>query len=240
MWPTERLVGYGVVESWRMLDADAMATLLERSGLNVSEIEYVGNEPGADGLWSNIDRPKTKAFVDAMRAHGVWTFINIVNWNGADQRARSDEEFQAELDFIKSEIGVDKVILQAVSEWDDSEGGKAQRWADMVAAQWNGAKAWNKGARPDSGPDGHLVDWHPCAVGDLPATSEADRFIVNTDCGATIEALDADRDAIPGYVQAVLQSGSHFHYYEAVGDAANTTQPDVIQRIAEGKAAAGL
>ena len=144
---------------------------------------------------------------------------------------------------IKNQIGADHVILQAASEWDDSEGGKARRWANIVTNEWPGKKSWNEGSRPESGaPADYSYDWHPCRVGDLPGgLLPRGVFIVNTDCGNsegfTIYDLDTDRNRIPGYVAQVLRSGSSFHYYEFRNA---TIQEDVIQKIGQGKRDAGL
>lgn len=231
-----RFVGYNVVNGWQNIDANQLAILLKQNNLNLAMIEYVpwGSSNVGDefGLWRDINRDKTKQFVEAMRAQGIWTFINIVNWNSEDQRNRSDAEFRAEFEWIKQNIGTNRVILQAASEW---EGGKANGWAAIVATEWPGLKSWNQGSRPDSGPAGHLLDWHPCTVNDLPSGSPKDKFLVNTDCGIspgfTIYDLNYERDRIPGYVAEVLRSGSHFHYYDFLN---NSVQQDVISAIGQG------
>lgn len=115
-----RFVGYGLSETWQLLNLQQLATLLKQNGLNMTELEYLGGA-GGSGSWNNINHPKTKEFVEAMRAQGIWTFLNIVNWNVEDARTRSDAEFQAEFDWIKESIGTDHVILQAVSEWGDDD-----------------------------------------------------------------------------------------------------------------------
>lgn len=221
-------VGWGPANYWdshivNTGQADALANTLADNGLNLVLIEYVpGGSEDPDPRIAR--RNEAKALVDAMRKRNVWTFINIANANGRwlNEEA-TDEWFIGEVEWIKQNIGINKVILQAGSEWG---GDKFRRWADYVAANWPGVKSWNEGARPTSGPPNHYLDYHPCSISDTGPGGGT--FIVNSDCSPPINWLNgcdevggnvcfgepADRGRVRDYAKNVLSRGSHFVMYD--------------------------
>src|SRR5262245_29924245 len=232
--PPNVLVGYGLENFWQQVDPNWFGDQLVANGLNFTDIEYV---PAAGGGSPNdpchtipppgpqqIDRQKALAFVQAMRSRGIWTFINIWNANSGDASFLGPE-----LDWINANIGSDKVIVQAASEWNDGQPGIVAFANNDVPNKWPGYKAWNKGAQTLSAPPNHMIEYHPCDAGPLDGNLPKDpHTLVTTDCGALISYFNdttaadpfacfgpPDRNRIAAYAQQVLQSGPgiHFMYY---------------------------
>jgi hypothetical protein len=231
----ERLVGYGIVNHWHEVDPDVLAERLQHHGLNLTLIEYVPGDWRAGGPDPDVVVPVVRArlpgFVAAMRARDIWTFVTLVNANGAQQRAKDDAWFRNQLDFVRDAVGTDRVILQAVSEarGTPAELLKLEGWTRTVALEWPGEKSHYGFLLP-----GHHLDFHPCEV-PVPAGSSppvswpvTTHTIVNTDCLEVIHYLNgwpahgdpgrarhgpADPGRVRSYARHVLGTGVHFVYY---------------------------
>jgi hypothetical protein len=211
------MVGYGVVNLWHTINAERLGTLLERAGCNLTEIEYVAwfNDEARKGRSVETHVERAARFVAAMRRHHVVTFINVVNWNGEAQRKQDDPWFLARLREIREAIGPQWVILQAVSEPDGGEGGKAYRWMRLATKEWPGVLVANgDGGRGNPHVPGFdLVDWHHCRDFDEQSvlTTVAGRPVLNnTDCGPVVNPGPKRAAAM---ARAALDRGAHFLIY---------------------------
>ncbi|MGH7821705.1 MAG: hypothetical protein ACREQ9_18235 [Candidatus Binatia bacterium] len=168
------LIGYGTVNSWHRNDPEAFADLLAAHGLNLTGIEYLpwfeeedcGCKLGG-GCAADAFPEEAAAFVEAMRARGIATLVNVVNWNNCAARDRDDDWFIERIDEIVEMIGTDGVILSPVSEPWVKPSEVPRRWADAARERWTGLfAAPNDG---ESGPDAawasllhDFVDIHHC------------------------------------------------------------------------------
>lgn len=215
--PPPLMVGYGVVNLWHTIDANRLGMLLERAGCNLTEIEYVAwfNDAARNGLSAETHVDLAARFVTAMRRHHIVTFINVVNWNGVEQRKQDDAWFLARVQEIRDRIGPSQVILQGVSEPDESMDGKAYRWMRLAAREWPGILAANgdAGRGEPRVPGFDLVDWHHCR--DLDEKSVLLRVggrpvINNTDCGPVTNPGPSRASAM---ARAAVARGAHFLIY---------------------------
>jgi hypothetical protein len=233
----DRLVGYGIVNHWHAVDPERLAARLAASGLNFTLVEYVPGEwadmdtgPEPDGILPVVRR-QLPHFIRAMRAREIWTLVSLVNANGSRQRTKADAWFRGQLEFIRTAVGPDRVILQSVSETQGTreEMLKMEDWTRAVAFDWPGEKSYYGVKLP-----GHLLDFHPCDPPRPPGAPPkviwppGSETIVNTDCLELIEYLNgwrahrdaerarggpADTERVRAYVRDVLRTGVHFMYY---------------------------
>ena len=215
------VLGYGPVNHWMLVDPHALATALAAAGCNTTHIEFLGWAETSQYENPALLYPKAKAFIGAMRAQGITTFVNLCNSNVGsgkygDQEARLSSRnaawFQPVLDFWQYEIGPDHIILQAVSEWGDG-----REFVEMTHEQWPGRVSWNQGSRPTCTPDGYwALDYHPFHITDIGPTGT--QTIVVTDTGAILHELGgfqqhADPKVLEDYARRCHQAGRGFLYY---------------------------
>lgn len=240
--PPQTFVGYGIVNKWHTIDPEKLANDLAARGLNITHIEYAAMNDGPINASFDFHHDAYKKFITAMRAKGIWTFVNVINWNRVDMcsEALNDAWYMNELNFIKS-MGTSRIILQPVSEWVGGRNHacwpKAKRWHDLTKANWAGLTSWNRTSRPKS-PEGwgHYFEYHPCNINDL-----GPKFaIMTTDCGGPIQYYQGGNDEgmvvrkaeLERYVRNVLRSGHHFIYY---GFRQRTIDTGAMDAIARGK-----
>lgn len=223
---TSNLIGYGPVNYWMNVDSAVLAQKLSENGLTATQVEFLGM--GEIGYYDNPASlfAKFKTFAENMRASNITMFVNVVNWNkgksGKDpsicEARYSDAWFQNILNFLKNEIGAEKIILQPASEWGGSCGDKAQRWHNMVVQQWNGSISWNKGARPKTSPSPDFyIEYHPFSTNENYPRGA----IVTTDTSKILAELSktgkregfANPGKLEAYARNVHNSGSGFFYY---------------------------
>lgn len=215
-----RLIGYGVVNEWYKVDPDTFADQLACAGLNLTQVEWVPilNRDQFYEVSPNDVMPEVvKAYVEAMRARGIWTFINIANYNGDNIKNAPTSWFQSQLDYIIQEIGTDHVILQSASEWDSNDS-KYQDWANRLDDQWTGEKAWNVGSRPSSAPSGYYRDWHTCDPSNY-GPNGGSRILLSSDCTPTINHIRGNQEHTRKFANGVLSKGSSLIVYGFWDDA---------------------
>ncbi|MDR7492357.1 MAG: hypothetical protein QN122_13025 [Armatimonadota bacterium] len=222
--------------------------------MTLTEIEYAAwfDDEAARGRSAPTDVGAAARLVAAMRAEGIVTFINVVNWNVAVQRCQDDDWFRARVVEIRETIGPDRVILQGVSEPRSTKGEcpdhfeKADRWQHIARAEWAGAFAvagqW-PGPRPQTVQVPYdYLDLHYCDFPTMLARMAAggrDR-IHNTDCTPLVAAhLTAPRAA--RLVRQARRFGTHLLVYDF--DRARVDEPlleamGAALRAAEGDDAA--
>ena len=230
------IVGYGVVNDWMNISSVSLASQLSTNKLTATNIEMLGH--GNKGYYDNPQSiyPKLKTFVKDMRAKNVTTLINIVNWNKGSntwnnggvsicEAKYSDAWFSSILDFLINEIGTDRIVLQAASEWSGGRNNecddKAQRWEDMVADRWDGMISSNKGTRPEEPiNEDWFFEYHPCSLTDYGP----DGAIITTDCGGAITGLAdgsttgfANTKKLKAYACKVMEDNSKGFMYYAWG-----------------------
>lgn len=132
------LIGYGKVDEYDEVDANALADALQQNGLTLTQIEYVFGSDGGEGwrrkmTW-NLD--KVRQFVEAMRRCGITTLITIFNINA--QTGHLDDAFYRDRVREVASLGTTLILLEPVSEpWmGDSE--KARRWFEIAKQEWKG------------------------------------------------------------------------------------------------------
>jgi hypothetical protein len=111
-----QFAGYGAVNSWMNVDAVALASSLKTAGLNMTQIEYLGNMAMPTAQSEAALRPKLKTFVTAMRAQGITTMVTIANLNAPYIKTLPVSFFTSIIDYMASttQIGPDRVILEPV------------------------------------------------------------------------------------------------------------------------------
>ena len=236
-----KIIGYGPVNYWMGIDSASLAMQLAASQLTTTHIELFSMGPTGDAT-PNYENPNNlraplKTFITNMRAQGITTFIDFVNWNfegtnGICNSKYTDVWFNSTLDFLINEIGTDKIILQVGGEFGGECMAKAQRWNDIAfgpagsstntassTGKWKGMKSWNKTGSPTSAPDpSWFFDYHPCSI----TNYGPDGAIVTTDCGGILDAIGqggngiafADTAKLKAYACNVLKGGKKgFIYY---------------------------
>jgi hypothetical protein len=115
----------------------------------------------------------------------------VFSANGCLQRQKDvddDTWFRSQLNFILNNLGPDKVILQAASEWPTgtlAQRARQQVWANIVRDEWPGYKSWNSPERPTDPQPDHVLDYHPCDAPAVEPWALRPDTIVQTDCGDT-------------------------------------------------------
>lgn len=253
--PPSRFVGYGVVNKWWSIDADELATCLRENGLNITHIEYAIKEGDESNFDFRFYHEEYKKFIKAMRKNGIWTFVNVVNFNRKDicDSILDDKWFLTQINCIK-EVGTNMIILQPVSEWDDARNRgctqKAKNWHTITKDNWRGFLSWNRGSRPSSNEGwGNYFEYHPFRTSDLGPQGA----IVTTDTSPIITYFQKDllgdyvvrHKELEEYVKNVLKKGNHFIYYgyqhrlidknaiKTIGKAAKQQKQEIYNRYKE-------
>lgn len=193
-------IGYSNVAVLSAADVNVMAA----AGLTLVQAEmipFVGRDGGSADWKPHF--PRIKAAVQAARAHGMTSFLTLVNWNGHQQREQPNSWFEELLDRVIHEIGPSGVWLEGVSEPSDINRAKAERWMRLAIDRWPGLKVANGKHGPL--PRGYdLVDWHYCSYRDLldGVKNRSDR-LHSTDCTPALasnlnenEVKEVTREAI--------------------------------------------
>mgnify|MGYP001558131215 FL=1 len=166
------LLGYGSVETWPVLNPTVAAADLAKAGLTLTEIEWT------IGQSSTTYPREAKAWVIAMRARGVTTLINIVNWNNAAARLQDDAWFQTQLSTVLA-FGPGGLILKGVSEANGDA--TALRWQQKVVTQASGwATGGNVSHRSAVGGE-TWPTYHSCSVAALLGLLNPSRIVIS-DC----------------------------------------------------------
>lgn len=234
--PTNLYVGYCPVNYWYTIDSNKLAKALWKNGCNIAFIELMGcNEEHNENKIPMI-KSKAKEFISNMKYFNITTFVNIVNWNSDGLTKQSDAWFNDLVNFFVNDIGKDKVILQACSEW---SGSKAQKWCDEMAVRWSGLKAWNKSSRPSSMPAGYnMLDWHIASVS-KPMGPQSFATLVNTDHSVTLSEIQVGgRDGqkakpleLASLLEKTITSGRSFNYYGFLHRSIDIAAIDTIGNI---------
>lgn len=178
------LVGYGLANGWPTADAPQLATLLASNGLTLTEIEYIP----FDDL-GQINPARTAAFVAAMRARGITTFINVANWNGDRQTAQDERWFRQRVREIRAVVGTAGVVLQGLSEPEvrPRDLPRGSEWQRIARQEWDGGfvvyARHSKTPFYAAGPYDY-IDTHHCQVARMVdfMRSAGPQLINNTDC----------------------------------------------------------
>ena len=215
-----KLVGYGLVNRWHMADADQHAEALHRAGLTLTQIELIpwwgptstsqAYNDGGRFTWTDIGR--ARAFLDAHRRRGIATLITLVNWNAAAERSESDAWFVSLVQQVRDQMGTDLVLLEGVSEGDNSA--KARQWDRLLEQHWSGRIVKNGGGgRGDVSGRYELNDWHHCSDWNA-STLKGAPYLNSTDCGPVINPGPQRAAAM---LRAALDLGGHAIIYDFMG-----------------------
>jgi hypothetical protein len=211
------LIGYGVVNLWHTIDAAKLASRLAEAGCTLTEIEYVAwfNKEAREGKSTETHPEAARRFVDEMRRRRITTLISLVNWNSEAARKQDDDWFRARLLEVRRGVGPEGVILMGVSEPDGQEDGKAYRWMQIAAREWNGRRAANgDGGRGEPHVEGFdFADWHHCEDFDaktVRVTVGGKPVINNTDCGPVLNPGPA---RVRAMARVAIKRNAHFCVY---------------------------
>lgn len=224
----KNLIGYGPVTVWPVMDAERVAKALVAAGCSATTMEGLAWFDGVDHWHGGSpdpyydsqlheDWPKVKAWIETMRRYKISTVLTVVNWNGRAQRNQPTSWYVGIIDWITQNIGVDRVILEPVSEPDSA---KAHEWMALARQHWPGAIAQNgDGGRGNPSVSGEYVTWHCCDAPEGQMDSVGDQggrpVIFNTDCGPQL-GLDPDR--AKRAVRKALDARKHFLVYSFARD----------------------
>ena len=117
------LVGYGVDNFWHTIDPVKLAGLLLKAGLTMTSIELMGWSTSPFFKSPHLCEPLLNAFVAAMRAAKIVTFISVVNDNkghgkyGDDHTPASsyDRAIRQCREYVR-QLGPEGLIIQPVAE----------------------------------------------------------------------------------------------------------------------------
>jgi len=203
---TSQFLGYGPEGHWmdfNVINPEQLAGQLAANGLTATFIEYFGIDDTRNTATETINNPALmneplKRYVTAMRAEGITTFINFLNWNYpgvCNNNAPGATGIFSDTWYVNAMTGVinslgttDKVILQMGIESGEKSGAcweKAVRWDNWLAQNWKGMKSYSPGGeRTTSAPS---ADWF---ISPSPALGEfAIGSIVTTDSPTILEYL---------------------------------------------------
>ena len=213
--------------TWFLVNPDYFANQLSKAGLTIVHLEFFAMRWSWDGSEGPLvgRTEKLKRFVRAMRAKGIWTFINVVNFN-YPHIGRSEYNakwFRRWIKWFQNNIGNELVILQPVSEWADHRNleytAKARAWHKIGMEEWHGLLSHNKGSRPQGlGGLGDYFEYHPNKVSD---TGTGKWCIVVTDTGRILEYYQGELygqrvkriGELESHVKRTLRAGRGFIYY---------------------------
>jgi len=240
------LAGYGLTSGsksnagWNAIDPVELANQMSANNLTLAYVEFLADQ--YDPLRTPaVLFPKLKAFVEAMRAKNITTMINMVHGKLKDEQgdyicknAFDDAYFNNILNFMITEIGSDKVILQANHEWVSGCQDKRDKWINVLLnSAWTGGKSSYMVARGTQ----YYLEVHPDPGQDYPSGA-----LVTMDNGETLKMVSIDHngwvEAVPSklqaYAQSVIQCGSGVVYY---GFGQTSIDSGAIQALGAAKAA---
>jgi len=212
------LVGYSVGD-WYKVNATELANQMSAAGLNLAHIDLNADLYDTQRNSAYL-LPKLTVYVNAMRVKNITTFINIVLGKFKDDQnyicvraAYNDQFFKDTLNYIATNIGPDKVILQPTSEWMSCTD-KRDRWINIFKnSNWTGGRSiYNV----PSGPNYYME------VHQGPSESIPSGALVTMDNGDTLNMVstmggDGGVRAIPeklaAYARSVRACGSGIVYY---------------------------
>ncbi|MGB8815893.1 MAG: peptidoglycan-binding domain-containing protein [Minisyncoccia bacterium] len=231
--PTDvsKIIGYGPVNNWEKISATSLASQLAMAGLTTTQVE-LNIDPYDSKRTATILLPKLKAFITAMRAQKITTFVNLVNGKlhdetGNDYICRSlftDQLFTDTVNYITQNIGTDLVILQPVSEWVSECHDKRDRFINIFKGLWKGLKSYYVGSHSAPPSSDWFKEYHPSSFTDYGNSGE----LVSTDSGAVLNAIGqggdglafADTKKLQAYACHVLLGGTRGFIYYGYGHTA--------------------
>lgn len=116
------IIGYMVGDWWKINPVE-LANQLSSNGLSYTYVELL-SDPYNSVTKPEIQLPKFKAYVEAMRAKNITTLVNLVHGKLNDgegdyicKPAFGDAYFNNILNYVNNTIGPNKVIIGANHEW---------------------------------------------------------------------------------------------------------------------------
>ena len=232
------LVGYNVGD-WYKVNSSELARQMSAAGLTVAGIE-LNIDPYDSQRNSAYLMPKLVVYVNAMRAKNITTFINIVLGKYRDgenyvcaKEAYNNQFFTDTLNYINTNIGSDKVILQPTSEWMSCTN-KRDAWVNIFKnSNWSGGRSIYNVA---SGPN-YYLEHHPAPGEVFPSGA-----LVTMDGGDILKMTstinrDGGVSAVPekleAYAKSVIACGSGIIYY---GYGQTSIDSGAIQAMGRAKA----
>jgi peptidoglycan hydrolase-like protein with peptidoglycan-binding domain len=225
-----KIVGYGPVNHWDSIDAESLASQLSLAGLTVAEVELNIN-PYDNNRKFSVAMPKLKAYITAMRAKNIVTFVDIINGKLNDEEGDyicqslfTDQYYTDILDYINQNIGTSTVILQPVSEWVSGCHDKRDGWINIFKAKWTGMKSYYVGSHSSPPGTDWFKEYHAQNITDYGNSGE----LVNTDSGNVLNAIGqggdglafADTAKLKAYACHVLLDGTKGFVYYGYGHTA--------------------
>lgn len=215
------LIGYSLPNGWHLVDPEGFAQVLGDNGLTFTEIEWSPfiDAPKVCGNTTNATFvPQAQKFVQAMRAHGITTFVNIVNANGCAQTNESTEWFMEQVGRVVA-MGPVKLAIGGVSEpWAYNNPAKMKGWEIIARQQAQGlfiAPANGQSNMPYwSDIDRDYLDSHPCsmhAIENLLNRKLEPKLIANTDCSPL---LNPGPQVAAHWTRLSLDNGTNLAIYD--------------------------
>lgn len=173
-------IGYSNVATLDAREAEAIL----RTGCTMVQMELTPFDTMPD-VRRHLSR--AQEVVSVTRSMNAIFFLTLVNWNGASQRAQSDQWFQDSLDAILATIGPVGVWLEGVSEPANSDP-KAVRWQRWAVERWPGVTVVNgPGGNGPAAVAGTYLDVHFCDYAKLlDNVRTRSGQIHSTDCSPTL------------------------------------------------------
>ncbi len=233
------IVGYMVGDWWK-INPTELATALYNNGLSYTYVELL-SDPYNSVTKPELQLPKFKTYVEAMRAKNITTIVNLVHGKLNDgegnyicRDAFGEAYFNNLLNYVNNIIGSDKIIIGPNHEW---VSGCPERRANeintLLSYNTNSEKMFYMIAK---GPR-HYMAVHPAPDEGIPSGAlnvmDGGEVLKMTSTVNSDGSVSAVPDKLEAYAKSVLACGSGIIYY---GYAQSFIDFGAIQALGRAKA----